>query len=185
MAATLLALFQDHGEPRSLGTLLEFMSGATIWTWLAFLLALPLMWKFVYGPITKALADRDTKVDDAIAAAENARKAAEEQVAAAKAELDKARAEARGMVEQALARAERQGQEALKAAEEKARAQLARASEQIAAEKQAALQEIRAHVVELSIAAAGALLKKKVDDAANKQLVSDFVASASRGQERR
>jgi F-type H+-transporting ATPase subunit b len=185
MAATFLTLLQHGDEPRSLGVLLEFMGGATLWTWLAFLLALPLMWKLVYGPITKALEDRDKKVDDAIAAAETARKAAEDQVAAAKVELDKARTEARGMVEQALARAERQGQEALKVAEEKAKAQLTRASEQIAAEKHAALQEIRAHVVELSIAAAGALLKKKVDDASSKQLVADFVASAGKGQERR
>ena len=185
-AIDLLCLPQGHeGEPRSLGVLLEFMGGATIWTWLAFLLALPLMWKVVYGPITKALADRDQKVDDAIAAAEAARKAAEEQVTAAKVELDKARAEARGMVEQALQRAERQGQDALQAAEVKARAQLARASEQIAAEKQAALQEIRAHVVELSIAAAGALLKQKVDDAANRQLVADFVAGAGKAEARR
>lgn len=186
MAANFLELLQGHGdEPRSLGVLLEFMGGATIWTWLAFLLALPLMWKFVYGPITKALEDRDLKLENAIAAAEAARKAAEDQVAAAKRELDKARLEARGMVEQALARAERQGQEALKVAEEKAKAQLARASEQIAAEKQAALQEIRAHVVELTIAAAGALLKKKVDDQANRQLVSDFVASAGKEQGQR
>lgn len=50
-----------------------------MWTWIAFLVALPLMWKFVYGPITSALEDRDRKVDDAIKAAESARKQAEEQ----------------------------------------------------------------------------------------------------------
>ncbi len=178
LPASAALVLASEGETRSLGALLEFMPGAALWTLVAFLLALPVMWKFVYGPITRALEQRDRKVDDAIAAAEAARKAAEEQVVAAKAELDKARAEAKSMVEQALQRAERQGQEALRQAEEKAKAQLARASEQIAAEKHSALQEIRAQAVELTIAATGKLLQQKVDGQADRRLVEQFVGQA-------
>jgi F-type H+-transporting ATPase subunit b len=180
-AAALSVLHQAAQEPRSLSTLLEFSPGVALWTLIAFVLALPLMWKFVYGPITRALEARDQKVEDSIAAAEAARKAAEAQVAAAKAELDKARAEARAMVDAALQRAERQAQEALRTAEEKARAQLARARAEIAAEKHAALEEVRRHVVDLTIQATGALLKQKVDDAAHRGLVQEFVAAAEAG----
>ena len=35
--------------------------GATFWTWVIFLVSLPVMWKFVFGPITKALEARDRK----------------------------------------------------------------------------------------------------------------------------
>lgn len=177
-----LALLASGEDVRSLGSLLDFHPGASLWTLLAFLLALPVMWKFVYGPITRALEERDRKVEDSIAAAQEARRAAEEQVAAARTELEKARAEARTMVDEALKRAERQGQEALAAAEEKARAQLQRARDEIAAEKHAALQEVRAQVVELTIAATSALLKQKVDAQAHRGLVQEFVDAAAGGK---
>jgi len=165
-----------------LGALLDFMPGAMLWTWLAFLVALPVMWKMVYGPITKSLERRDQGVEDAIAAAEQSRQQAEQQMAAARQELDKARAEGKRMVEEAVARAERQAQDAQRAADEKAKLELQKASAAIAAEKRAALQEIRQLAVDLTIAAAGKLLQQKIDDDTNRRLVRDFMQS---GGERR
>lgn len=165
-------------EGEGLGPLLEFRPGAVIWTLVAFAVALPVMWKMVYGPITRALDDRDTKVEDAIAAAEVARKEAEQQMAAARAELEKARAEGKRLVEEAVGRAERQAAEAQRAADERARAELQKARDAIAAEKRQALQEIRQHMVELTIAATGQLLRRDVDDEAHRKLVADFVRGA-------
>jgi F-type H+-transporting ATPase subunit b len=165
-------------EDRSLNSLLDFSPGATIWTLICFLVGLPLMWKFVYGPITRALEARDQKVEDSIKAAEVARQQAEAQVAAAKTELDKARAEAKRMVDEALARADRQAADALRAAEERAKAQLDKARDEIEAQKRHALQEIRAHVVELTIAATGRLLQHEVDDQVHRRMVQEFVAAA-------
>src|SRR3972149_588339 len=93
----------------SLSALWEFSPGAMIWTWAAFLLGLLVMWKYVYGPITTALEARDKKVEDAILAAEGARREAEAQMARAKTELEKAQADSKRCVEEAMARAERQG----------------------------------------------------------------------------
>jgi F-type H+-transporting ATPase subunit b len=161
-----------------LGALLDFAPGAMLWTWIAFLVALPVMWKMVYGPITRALETRDQKVEDSIAAAETARKEAEQQMAAARAELDKARAEARRMVEQAVGRAEKQAAEAARAADEKAKAELQKARDAIAAEKRAALQELREQTVALTIAVAAKLLQRELDDAAHRRMVAEFVAGA-------
>ncbi len=166
-------------DDKGLGALLDFIPGATIWTWIAFLVALPVMWKMVYAPITKALEDRDRKVEDAIASAEVARQQAEQQMSEAKAELDKARAESKRMVEEAVARAERQAAEAQRAADERAKAELQRAREAISAEKRQALQEIRQEAVALTIAATGQLLQRDVDDAAHQNWVRDFVQGAS------
>ncbi|MGE3171330.1 MAG: F0F1 ATP synthase subunit B [Planctomycetota bacterium] len=176
--ATALLPLAAEGQGKGLGALLEFSPGAAIWTWVAFLLALPVMWKFVYGPITRALEDRDRKVEESIAAAEVARKQAEAQMAEAKAELDKARSESKRMVEEAVARAERQAAEAQRAADERARLELQKARDAIAAEKRQALQEIRQHMVELTISATGKLLHHDVDDAAHRRMVQDFVASS-------
>lgn len=173
MLANLLP--QEHG---GLGALLEFSPGAMIWTWIAFLAGLGVMWKMVYGPITKALEDRDQKVEDAIAAAETARTEAEAQMAKAKAELAKAQADSKHLIEQAMARAERQAADAVRAADERAKAELLKARETIAAEKRQAIQEIRAVAVDLTIAATAHLLHEQIDAAKNRPLVEQFVATA-------
>jgi len=161
-----------------LGPLLELKVGAWLWTWLAFLIGLPVMWKMVYGPITKALDARDQKVEDAIVAADVARKEAEAQMAAAKAELQKAQEHGRRMVEDAMARAEKQAAEAVRLADERAKAELQKARETIAAEKRQALQEIRAVAVDLAIGAAGKLLQHEVDAEKNRPLVQQFIGAA-------
>ena len=173
---TLFAIPSD--DPRPLSAVLELQPGAMIWTWVAFAIGLVFMWKFVYGPITRALEDRDQKVEDAIKAAEVARQEAEAQMAEARSELQKAQADSKRMVEEAMARAERQAADAVRLADEKAKAELQKARETIGAEKQKALQEIRAEAVALTISATGQLLQQKVDDEENRKLVQGFVATA-------
>jgi len=179
---SILTNFQDPGhKPNELSALLDFSPGATIWTFVAFGLGLLVMWKYVYGPITTALEERDKKVEDSIAAAEVARQQAEAQMARAKVELEKAQADSRRMVEDAMSRAERQAAEAVRLADERAKAELQKARDTIAAEKRQALQEVRAEVVNLTIAATGSLLQQKVDDQQNRKLVADFMATAAGG----
>ena len=165
-------------DPEELSLLLEPQWGAMIWTFLAFGVGLIFMWKFVYGPITAALEERDTKVEDAIKAAEVARQEAEAQMAKAKAELSEAQANAKRMVEDAMGRAERQAAEAVREADERAKAELQKARDTIAAEKRQAVQEIRAIAVDLTISATGKLLGQEVDAAKNKPLVEQFVSGA-------
>lgn len=178
LVSLLLPLAQD--EPRSLNKLLDFAPGAMIWTLVAFAIGFPLMWKFVYGPITNALEARDKKVEDAIVAAEVARKDAEAAMARAKAELEQAQANSRRLVEEAMARAERQAADAVQKADERAKAELQKARDTIAAEKRQALQEIRAAAVDLTIRATGKLLQQEIDAGKNRPLVQQFVDSASR-----
>ena len=166
------------GEIRPLSFLLEFASGAMVWTLIAFAVGLFFMWKFVYGPITNALEDRDQKVEDSIKAAEVARQEAEAQMAKAKAELGEAQANAKRMVEEAMSRAERQAAEAVREADERAKAELQKARDTIAAEKRQAVQEIRAIAVDLTIQATGKLLQQEVDAEKNKPLVAQFVQGA-------
>lgn len=160
----------------------EFAWGSTFWTWVIFALSLPVMWKFVFGPITKALADRDQRVVDAARAAEQARADAEKAVAAAQAEREHARAEARQLVQEATARAERQGQEALRNAKLEAERQLQRVHEEIEAQKHKALLEIRQEVVGLAIASAQRILKKELDGKTHERLVGDFLGSVGSGR---
>ena len=170
----------EGDEIRPLSALLEFAPGAMIWTLIAFAVGLVFMWKFVYGPITTALEDRDQKVEDSIKAAEVARLEAEAQMARAKAELAEAQADAKRMVEDAMGRAERQAAEAVREADERAKAELQKARDTIAAEKRQAVQEIRAIAVDLTIQATGKLLQQEVDAAKNRPLVEQFVLGAEK-----
>lgn len=179
MSIHLAAVMNLSDDPRPLSKLLEFAPGAMIWTFLAFGIGLLVMWKYVYGPITTALELRDRKVEDSILAAEVAQKAAEAQMARAKAELEKAQADSKRMVEEAMARAERQAADAVRVADERAKAELQKARETIAAEKHKALQEIRAVAIDLTIAATSRLLQQEIDVAKNRPLVQQFVATAA------
>lgn len=184
LSVTNWILTASGGEEKGLGALLEFHPGAALWTWIAFLVALPVMWKMVYGPITAALEERDRKVEDSIAAAETARKEAEQRMAEAKAELDKARAESKRMVEEAVARAERQAAEAQRQAEERMKAQQAKANAEIEAQKRAALQEIRNLAVDLTISATRKVLQQDVNDEAHRKMVRDFVGASGSAERR-
>jgi F-type H+-transporting ATPase subunit b len=153
----------------------EFAFGATFWTWTIFLLSLWPMWKFVFGPITKALGDRDGEVIEAARSAEQAKREAEKAVAAAQKELEHARSEGKRMVQEATARAERQGQEERRKAKLEAEQYLLKAREEIEAEKRRALGEIRREVVDLAVASASRILRREVDTEQHRALVGDFL----------
>jgi len=156
----------------------EFTQGAGFWSIVIFLLALVPMWKFVFGPITKALDERDRKVEEALQAAERAKQEAQQQTEATRDELEKARAEAKAMVHEATARAERQAQDERARARAEADRQHQQARAEIEAQRQRALEDIRKEVVGLAIGSAGAILRRDVDDDAHRRLVADFVAGA-------
>jgi F-type H+-transporting ATPase subunit b len=160
------------------------LGGAAFWTWVIFLVALPFMWKVVFGPITKALIARDRKAEDAIARAEEARVGAERARSETEAELARARAETVALVKEARDRAERQGRELIDSARAEAQRSLEKARNEIQAEKSRALSEIRDEVVNLSIQAASRILKRDVDDDTHRSFVKDLlggVQAAGRG----
>ncbi len=157
--------------------LFQWMPGVIVWTLIIFAISLPLMIKFVFGPIVRALDERDRKVEDAAVAAEEAKATAEQAVAKAEEAREEARAEARQMVQAAQARADRQAQEAAEAAKAEADRQMEKARQEIEAAKRRALAEIRQEVVALTIASAGKILGQDVDDEAHRRLVDDFIGT--------
>ncbi len=176
MAALLPLLgFVPQGE----FDLFQWQPGVIIWTLVIFGLSVPLMIKFVFGPIVRALDDRDQKVESAAVAAEEARKAAEAAVARAESDREEGRAEARKMVQEAQTRAERQAREAIDSAKAEADRQIEKAQQEIDAAKRRALLDIRQEVVNLSIASASKILRSDVDDDAHRRMVEDFINSPS------
>ena len=96
-------------------------AGGILWTWIIFLGALIPIWKFVMGPVTRALAERDDRVQAAIEAAREASEGAEAARAEVEVKLGEVRAEAAQLLAEARDRAAVREREIVDDAEGKAR----------------------------------------------------------------
>ncbi|MEX1024938.1 MAG: F0F1 ATP synthase subunit B [Planctomycetota bacterium] len=153
-------------------------SGNLIWTLLIFALAVPFMWKLVFGPVTRALQERDDHQARAIAAAEKASADAERARAQVEVALGEAHAEAQKLLAGARERAEVREQEIIGDAKEEATAMVENAKKAIQAEQDKALSAIRAEVVELSLAAASQVLGREVTSEDDRRLAESVVAGS-------
>lgn len=153
-------------------------AGIALWTWIIFLVALIPIWKVVMGPVTKALIARDAKAADAIVAAEKASRDAQAARDAVESKVAEAQKQAHALVEQARLRGEAVEKQVADQGRQQADALLARARTEIQAEQDKAIATIRKQVVDVSLAAASQVLKRKVDGADDKRLVEELVSTA-------
>lgn len=155
--------------------------GNLIWTWVIFLAALPVIWLLVMGPISRALLDRDEKVQTSISAAERASQEAERARAEVEIKLGEAQAGAAKLLSEARERGEEREREILENARREAEALLVRARAEIGAAREQALTAIRDEVVDLSLQAAGRVLERRVDSEDDRRLVESYVAVGKGG----
>ncbi len=149
--------------------------GTAFWTWVIFLAALPLMIKFVFGPIARALDSLDQKVQKDAREAERAREEAEKARAEIQKKLEEWKAREEAMLAEARAKADALARELQEKAKAEAERRLERARAAIEQEKRKALSEIRAEVVDLTIRAAGKVLERDVDDQVHRSFVEGLV----------
>lgn len=153
-------------------------AGNFLWTWVIFLLALPAIWMLVMGPITRALEDRDERVQTSITAAERASRDAERARAEVEVRLGEAQTAAAKLLSEARERGEEREREMIETARREAEALLTRARTEIGTAREQALAAIRDEVVDLSLSAAGQVLKRRVDSEDDRRMVQDYVAAA-------
>ena len=151
--------------------------GGFFWTLVIFLVALPFIWKMVMKPITVALEARDDRAAQAIVAAEEAKRAAEAARAEVDTKLAEANRQAAQVLEDARQRAELRDKELAEQAKREAAGMLERARSEIRAEQEKAISAIRREVVDLSLNAAGTVLRRKVDASDDRRLVEELVSS--------
>ena len=152
-------------------------AGNFLWTLIIFVLSLPLMWKMVFGPISAALVERDSKASEAIHAAEAASEAAERSRAEVELALGNANAEAKQTVQAATARAEARERDIIETAKKEADAMVTKARGEIQAERDKALAEVRSEVVGLTMKAATGVLGRSVGSEDDRRLAQDIVGA--------
>jgi F-type H+-transporting ATPase subunit b len=142
----------------------DFSPGLFVVSTILLLALIALMVKFAWKPILTSLEERESGIENALAAAENARKEMqnlqsdnERLIKEARAERDEMLKEARSISDTLIAAAKEDAKEVTSGLIEKAQAAINQ-------EKQAALAEIKKSVAELSIGIAETVIKKELSN---------------------
>ncbi|HRO28109.1 MAG TPA: F0F1 ATP synthase subunit B [Luteimonas sp.] len=143
---------------------------------LAFAILIWFTWKFVWPPLMRAIEERQQKIAEGLAAADNAQKnlaQAEEKVAD---ELKAARAKANEIIDQAHQRANQIVEAARVEAQTESIRQKAMFDAEIEASANRAREDLRRQVSALAVTGAEKLLKREIDASAHKALLDELAA---------
>jgi F-type H+-transporting ATPase subunit b len=173
---TLLAVAEDaSGVDLLLPALPEL-----IWGFVAFLLLLGLMAKFVFPKLNQTLEDRSAAIQGKMEAADGKLAEAEQAKVAFEANIADARGEANHIVEQAKQDAESLRVDIIARAEDEAAQLLEKARADVAGERERLLQELRAQVGLMSVELASRIVERELDVTTHQALVDDYIQDLSR-----
>jgi F-type H+-transporting ATPase subunit b len=156
--------------------------GLLIWTWITFILVAVLLRKYAWGPLLKAVDDREANILQAIESAKHERSQAEKLVAEGKNDLARARQEAAEQVRRTQTDMEKFREELMAKARKESDDLKVDARRTIEEERVKAVNELKAEAVKLSILIAEKLLTEKLDDARQQQLAQQFLTELSKKQ---
>ncbi|MGS2763520.1 F0F1 ATP synthase subunit B [Sinomicrobium sp. M5D2P9] len=134
------------------------------WTVLVFIILLVLLRKYAWKPILGAVKNRETSINDALAAAEEARKEMQNLKADNERILKEARAERDTLLKEAREMKEKILADAKEEAQEQGNKIIAQAKLAIEGEKKAALAELKNQVASLSVEIAEKVVKQELSD---------------------
>ena len=149
--------------------------GTIFWTLVTFLLMVVLLKKFAWKPLIGALDARETSIRDTIEQANTDREQSKQQLEEHRQLVTESRRERAQALEQGRQDAEKLKDEILAEAQNQRVHLMNQTQEQIKTEMQQAKDELRGVTVELAIKAAEKLLTRNIDDAAQRQLVEEYL----------
>lgn len=154
--------------------------GLTVWTTLVFLALLGILWKFAWGPVLGAVEAREARIQGALDRAASEREAAEKLLAEHREQMADARRQAQQLVAEGREAGDRLRQEIEERARSEGRVLIERARETIEREREAAVEMLRRESVELALAAAARLMEERLDEAADRELVTGYLDRLAR-----
>ncbi|MCC7023881.1 MAG: F0F1 ATP synthase subunit B [Thermomicrobiales bacterium] len=144
----------------------------------AFIVFVYLFWRYALGPITNMLDERSNRIAESMAAADRMRL----EMAAASARNEEILAEARQQAQQIITQAREVGDSTIARAQQEASEQaemyLARAQATLRQETEQARLQLRQELADLAVMAAGRIVKKELDPAAQARLIEEALAEA-------
>jgi F-type H+-transporting ATPase subunit b len=167
------ALAESAAKP----SLLTPSGGLMFWTLIIFALVFFILSKFAFGPITAAVQAREAALEAAIAAAQADREAAAKLLEEHKKNIENARNEAQRFIAEGRTTAESMKSEMLEATKKQQEQMLERARRDIESEKTKAIDSLRKEAIDLAIAGASKVIERNLDDAKNRALIENYLAS--------
>ena len=156
-----------------LNPLVKVVPGLMIWTLLAFGVALLVLRKYAWPPISKILDERQQLINDSITSAETTRDEADKILAEYRQRLTEAREQADEIVARSRKAAEATKSEATAEGQAKREELVEAARRDIEAETRKALDDIRKEVANLTVLATERVTRKSLTEADQKQLVEE------------
>jgi F-type H+-transporting ATPase subunit b len=164
-------------EQEGKGGLLTPSGGLMIWTIVVFLILLYILKRFAFKPITASVEARERALEAAVDAARRDREEAARVLEEHRKALEGARAEAQQVIVEARQTAEKVRADLLGQTHAEQRELLERARHEIEAERDRAIAQLRREAVDLAVVGASKVIEKNLDDASNRALVENFLAS--------
>ena len=158
--------------------------GLFFWTILTFLTLVFLLKKFAWGPLLKALEERQETIRKSLDDAEQAKQELTRLQDESAQIIAEARAEAQSIVTKSRAEAERVREDLKEKAKNEADAILKNAERQIHLETDRAVQQIRQEVVELSLNVASKLIRKNLTQEDNDALIQESLSQIASSRHR-
>lgn len=157
--------------------LLSPNGGLMFWTLLIFIALMLVLSRFAFKPLLAAVEARERSLQDAIDSAKKDRDAAMQLLEEQRHLLDAARTDAQRFIADGRLTAEKLKASMLEETKSLQQEMLDRARRDIDNEKTRAIAELRREAVDLALAGAGKLIARNLDDAGNRKLVEEFLAS--------
>ena len=173
----LLFLIQEAGaEPGTPVSPFEVNFGLFFWTWIIFGILLVVLWKLAWPGIIKATEDRERKIAAQLAEAEKLNADARAALAQGQKLQADARNQAQALLAEARAAVEKERASLVDKVRHEQEALLERTRREIGAERDKAVLELRREAVDLALGAAAKVIGTRLDAAADKQIVLDYLA---------
>jgi F-type H+-transporting ATPase subunit b len=157
------------------GALFKLDPGLIIWTWIVFCALLLLLSKFGLKPLLAAVGQRERKIADAVAQAEQAGRALAEADLQRQAIITEAREQAETIIIGARKQAQEEARLIVEDARKMSRQIAQDGQQQIAHEKRKALEELKERIIEMIIGGSANLVARKFDARAHRDTVEEYL----------
>ncbi|MCX7994237.1 MAG: F0F1 ATP synthase subunit B [candidate division WOR-3 bacterium] len=149
-----------------------------------FLILLWILNRFLYKPILKLFRDRSSKIEEGIKTAETLKKQAAEAEEKHRQLIEEAKKEAHRIIEQATKLGDEEKKKIIALANEEARKIVEKTMQEITAEKQNIMNEIKKEVGEMVVALSAELIKKKLDEKSQRELIGEAIKEVEKELEK-
>lgn len=188
--ATLAAAGHDEagGGHGGGGNILELQLPLAVSTVIVFGLLLLVLWRFAWGPLSKALDERERHQEDALRQAEHARAESERLLAEHRRLIDQAGDQVRAILDEARRDAESTANGIIERAQSEAEASRQRAERDITQARDQALAEIWTRTADLAVTVAGKVLARELGPDEQRRLAEvaiDALPAGPNGREGR